>query len=84
MEFAYGKGCEDCNFTGFRGRLALAEVMHLDERVKELILEGASTSVLQDAVRSGGMESLREVGLRAIYDGLTSVAEVLRETFHGM
>jgi type IV pilus assembly protein PilB len=83
-EFAYGKGCEDCNFTGFRGRLALAEVMPLEERVKQLILEGASTSVLQDAVRSGGMESLRAVGLRAVYDGLTTVEEVLRETFHSV
>jgi len=81
-EFAYGKGCEDCNFTGFRGRLALAEVMPLDERVKQLILDGASSSVLQEAVQAGGMESLREVGLRAIYDGLTSVEEVIRETFH--
>ena len=56
--------------------------MTLDDRIKELILTRASASALQESVRSSGMETLREAGLRAIYDGLTSVEEVLRETFH--
>ena len=81
-KFAYGKGCEACNFTGFKGRLALAEIMSMNDRMKELVLAKASASALQEAARSSGMESLREVGLRAIYDGVTSVEEVLRETFH--
>ena len=82
-QFAHGKGCEECNFTGFKGRVALAEIMTMDDQMKELVLSGASSTVLQDTARAAGMETLREAGLRAIYDGLTSVEEVLRETFHG-
>jgi type IV pilus assembly protein PilB len=82
-QFAHGKGCEECNFTGFKGRVALAEIMTMDDQMKELVLSGASSTALQDAARAAGMETLREAGLRAIYDGLTSVEEVLRETFHG-
>lgn len=81
-QFAHGKGCDACNFTGFRGRIALAEIMTMDDQMKELVLAGASSTVLQEAARATGMETLREAGLRAIYDGLTSVEEVLRETFH--
>jgi type IV pilus assembly protein PilB len=83
-QFAYGKGCDTCNFTGFRGRLALAEIMTMDDRMKELVIERASATAVAEAARDAGMESLRDAGLRAVYDGLTSVEEVLRETFHSM
>ena len=82
-QFAHGKGCETCNFTGFRGRAALAEIMTMDDQMKELVLAGASSTALQEAARASGMHTLREAGLQAIYDGLTTVEEVLRETFHG-
>ncbi len=79
-QFAYGKGCESCNFTGFSGRLALAEIMQLNEQLKQLVLDQVSSTVLREAARSSGMQTLREAGLRAIFDGQTTVEEVLRET----
>jgi type IV pilus assembly protein PilB len=79
-KFAQGKGCEDCNFTGFRGRVALCEILVIDDRLRELILERGSTNRLYEAARESGMRSLREAGLRAIHDGITTVEEVLRET----
>ncbi len=80
--FAYGKGCDTCNFTGFRGRAAVAEVMELDERLYDLILDRVSTEALRKAAIEGGMRSLREAGLMAIYDGVSTVEEVLRETMY--
>lgn len=79
-KFAYGKGCQACNFTGYRGRMAITEILDVDDRIRELILSGASTSALQGAAVENGLVSLRENGLRAIFDGHTSVEEVLRET----
>jgi type IV pilus assembly protein PilB len=79
-QFARGKGCERCNFTGFRGRMALPEIMTLDERLKQLVLDHASADPLIAAAREAGMTTLRESGLRAIYDGHTTVEEVVRET----
>ena len=82
-KFARGRGCEDCNFTGMRGRLALAELMAIDDRVREAILDGRSSSELSAIAIEQGMRRLRDSGLRAIFDGQTSVEEVLRETIHG-
>lgn len=79
-QFAHGKGCEACNFSGYRGRMALLEVMVMTDRLREIILDGGSTANLADAARESGMRTLRESGLRAIYDGDTSVEEVIRET----
>ncbi|MCC7399502.1 MAG: Flp pilus assembly complex ATPase component TadA [Planctomycetes bacterium] len=79
-KFAYGKGCATCNFTGHRGRMAITEILEVDDRLRELILAGASTTTLQDAAREKGMVSLRENGLLAVFDGQTTVEELLRET----
>jgi len=79
-KFAYGKGCETCNFTGYRGRMAITEVLEVDDRIRELILDGASTTQVQEAAVENGMATLRENGLKAVFDGETSVEELLRET----
>jgi type IV pilus assembly protein PilB len=79
-KFAYGKGCQTCNFTGYRGRMAITEIIDVDDRLRELILSGASTSALQSAAKEAGLVTLRDVGLQAVFDGHTSVEEVLRET----
>ena len=79
-KFAYGKGCERCNFTGYRGRMAITEILDVDDRMRELILQGASTTALQAAAIEGGLITLRENGLRAVFDGSTTAEEVLRET----
>ncbi len=80
--FARGKGCEHCNFTGYRGRMALGEILVLDERLRSAILDNASTGELNALARESGMRTLRTNGLRAILDGATTVEEVLRETIH--
>jgi type IV pilus assembly protein PilB len=79
-KFAYGKGCATCNFTGHRGRMAITEILDVDDALRELILSGASTTTLQAAAREKGMVALRDTGLQAVFDGLTTVEEVLRET----
>jgi type IV pilus assembly protein PilB len=82
-KFAHGKGCARCNFTGYRGRMALTEILDVDDRLREMILQGASTTALHAAAIENGLRTLRENGLQAIFDGLTSVEEVLRETITG-
>ncbi len=82
-KFAHGKGCQNCNFTGYRGRMAITEILDIDDRLRELILTGSSTSTLQAAAVEAGLVTLRETGLQAVFDGHTTVEELLRETGHG-
>lgn len=78
--FSTGAGCAQCNYTGYRGRVALYEVMPLSGVLKELILRGATAGEIRaEAIRSG-MKTLRECGLTKIKDGLTTVEEVARVT----
>jgi type IV pilus assembly protein PilB len=75
-----GRGCDDCNGTGFRGRVALYEVMPVKEDLKELILRGGSAiDVKREAIRLG-MKTLRQSGLSKIEEGVTTLEEVLRVT----
>jgi len=78
--FFYGKGCDYCNNTGYRGRMGIYEMMVLDDALRELIMRRASTAVLRREAIKRGMRTLRESGLMAIYDGVTSLDEVVRET----
>jgi type IV pilus assembly protein PilB len=78
--FYYGKGCSACNNTGYRGRLGLYEIMVLDDDMRDMIVQQASTQVLRMEGKKRGMRSLRQCGLLAIYDGVTSIEEVVRET----
>ena len=78
--FYRGKGCDVCNKTGYKGRMALFEIMTLDDTIRELIMAQANTAVLRNECRKRGMRTLREVGLLGIYDGQTTIDEVVRET----
>jgi len=78
--FFRGKGCSNCNQQGYRGRLALYEIMVLDDELRELIMQHASTNVLRNEARKRGMRSLRQAGLLSIYDGQTTIDEVVKET----
>ncbi len=78
--FYYGKGCDYCNNTGYKGRLAIFELMVLDDEMRELIMQSGSTDVLRQHARKRGMRTLREAGLLGIYDGITTIEEVVRET----
>lgn len=76
-----GKGCPACNNKGYKGRIALYEVMPIKEELKELILEGASAGELKKAAIKLGMKTLRMSGLTKIKEGITTIEEVLRVTF---
>jgi type IV pilus assembly protein PilB len=78
--FYYGRGCHRCNNTGYRGRTGLFEIMILNDEIRDLIMNQASTSVLRAAAQKAGMKLLRENGLAAIYDGITTIDEVVKET----
>jgi type IV pilus assembly protein PilB len=78
--FYRGRGCPACNHTGYRGRMAIFEIMPLDDHMRELVMSQASTNALRAASRQSGMRSLRETGLLAIYEGQTTIDEVVRET----
>lgn len=76
-----GKGCPACNNLGYKGRVALYEIMPIKEEIRELILEGASTSEIKKTAISLGTKSLRMSGLSKIEEGVTSVEEILKVTF---
>ncbi|MBC8522560.1 Flp pilus assembly complex ATPase component TadA [PVC group bacterium] len=78
--FFRGKGCDSCNNSGYSGRLALFEIMEFDDALRELILAQASTAVIRVEAQKRGMRNLRESGLLSIYDGQTTIDEVVRET----
>ncbi len=78
--FYYGKGCEACNNTGYRGRQGLYEIMTFDDEMRDLVIQHASTQVLRHEAKKRGMRTLRSCGLMAIYDGVTTIEEVVRET----
>lgn len=78
--FFRGRGCENCNRSGYRGRLAIFEIMELDDELRELIMAQASTAALRAECRKRGMRTLRENGLLGIFDGKTTIDEVVRET----
>lgn len=78
--FARGVGCDKCTKSGYKGRLALYEIMSMDDTLRELVMTQASTAVLKMEARKRGMRTLRESGMLAIYDGQTTIEEVVRET----
>ena len=79
-KFWYGKGCEQCNNTGYRGRQGIYEFMLLDDEMRDMIIKHASTQLLRAESKKRGMRTLRHSGLMAIYDGVTTIEEVVRET----
>ena len=78
--FFRGAGCEYCRHTGYSGREAIFEVMVLDDELRELIMNRASTGKLREAARKRGMRTLRDSGLLSIYDGQTTIEEVVAQT----
>jgi type IV pilus assembly protein PilB len=79
-QFYYGRGCPRCNNTGYRGRTGVFEVMTFNDEIRELIMNHASTNVLRTASQRAGMRLLRDAGLAALYDGITTIDEVVKET----
>jgi type IV pilus assembly protein PilB len=77
-----GRGCTNCNGTGYKGRAGLYEVMEVDDEIRELILIGASAIELKKKAIERGMITLRRSGLTKVKDGVTTLEEVARETLH--
>jgi type IV pilus assembly protein PilB len=75
-----GAGCPQCNNTGYKGRVALYEVMPVREEIRELILQGASASEIKKEAIRLGMKTLRQSALTKLREGLTTVEEVLKST----
>ncbi len=79
-KFFRGRGCEACFGSGYKGRLGLFEVLQMDDDLRDLVMKDASTDAIRKAARRKGMRTLRDAGLKAIYDGVTTIDEVVRET----
>ncbi len=79
-KFYYGKGCPDCSRSGYKGRQGLFELMTINDHLRSLITQKAPTLVLKQKAIESGMRPLREDGLRCIFDGHTSIEEVLKYT----
>lgn len=75
-----GKGCPICMGTGYKGRVALIEVLMLTPKIKELILSGEQEHTIREAARREGMKTLRENGIQNALDGITTLDEVVRVT----
>ena len=82
LDFDYqkGKGCGDCDGTGYKGRVALYEVMVMSDLIKEAVLTGASVPEIKQAAIDGGMDTLRMSALKMIKDGVTTIEETVRCT----
>ncbi|HEY5751662.1 MAG TPA: GspE/PulE family protein [Chthoniobacterales bacterium] len=79
-DFFYGKGCDYCNQTGYKGRKGIYELLDITDPLRELINQRAPSIVLRQRAIELGMVTLREDGLRSIYDGETTIEEVLKYT----
>jgi type IV pilus assembly protein PilB len=78
--FYYGRGCPTCNDTGYKGRKGIFELLPVTDPIRELINERAPTVVIRQKAVEEGMITLREDGLRGIFEGSTTIEEVLKYT----
>jgi type IV pilus assembly protein PilB len=78
--FMKGKGCADCNKSGYRGRFGIFEIFVVDDEVRKLIYDKVPTNVLRTRAREMGMRTLREDGARKVVSGQTTAQEVIRAT----
>ena len=76
----HGAGCKRCNKTGYKGRVALYEVMHVGDEIKEGVLQGYSAMELKDTAIKAGMQTLRMSGIKKLLEGTTTIAEIIRTT----
>ena len=78
--FYYGEGCEQCSKTGYKGRIGLFEMVMVSDAIRDLINNRAPTLQIRQKALEQGMRGLRDDGLRAIFDGNTTIEEVLKYT----
>lgn len=75
-----GKGCGNCNKTGYRGRVAIQEVLKIDQNLRRIITEGAAIEAIREAAQAQDMVTLMVDGLHKVTEGVTTIQEVMRET----
>ncbi|WP_417851012.1 GspE/PulE family protein [Thalassoglobus sp.] len=78
--FYYGKGCQRCNNSGYKGRTGLYELLEVNDDIRDMVSSNASVDEMRNLARTHGMTTLREAGLKLIFDGVTTIDEVVRET----
>lgn len=78
--FYYGRGCAKCNHTGYRGRKGIFELLDVTDPIRDLINRKAPTVVIRQKAIELGMQTLREDGLRCVFDGITTIEEVIKYT----
>ncbi|QEH38161.1 Type II/IV secretion system protein [Aquisphaera giovannonii] len=80
QKWFYGKGCDRCNNTGYKGRMGVYELVVMNDVLRDMVVSEVSLDEFKDACRKYGMRTLRESGLQAIHEGRTSIDEIMRET----
>jgi type IV pilus assembly protein PilB len=79
--FYEGRGCIECNGTGFHGRVAVSELLDLSDHIRELILDRRPASEIKRAAKEEGMTFLRESALEMVFRGVTTLREINKVTF---
>lgn len=79
-KFYYGKGCQRCNNSGYKGRTGIYELLDITDDIRDLVANAANVDDIRNFARSQGMTTLREAGLKLIFDGISTIDEVVRET----
>jgi len=76
----HGRGCEACKFTGYRGRLAIYEILDINEEIRQMVIDKASASQIKQKAIKMGLKTLLREGWEKIREGLTTPEEVMRVT----
>ena len=85
LKICYGKGCPSCNGTGYRGRIAIHEVLSVDRRIREMIMDEATAEEIGDyAIREQGMKTLKSSGEKLVLEGITTLEELMKVSYHGL
>lgn len=79
-KFYYGRGCQRCNNSGYKGRGGIYELLDVTDDIRDLVSSNANVDDIRNFARGQGMTTLREAGLKLIFDGVTTIDEVVRET----
>ena len=79
-KFYYGRGCQRCNNSGYKGRGGIYEMLDVTDDIRDLVAANANVDDIRNFARGQGMTTLREAGLKLIFDGVTTIDEVVRET----
>ncbi|MFH0779401.1 MAG: ATPase, T2SS/T4P/T4SS family, partial [Parcubacteria group bacterium] len=80
LELYRGKGCAECQMTGYKGRLGIFEILEMNEDIKKLIMTHANASVIRQKAIDQGMTTMLDDGLQKMLDGVTTVEEIMRVT----